>query len=295
MWMSLLPGLRELRTPLASGVLWLAALYVALGDRATRVLEVIDRRLEGLSTVGLDLETGARLTALSFAAYLIGTAWEGIAPWFGVPLYSLVAKLFRSPDPGPTVLGRPWCRPRGMTMVGALILQSLRSHPDRGGEPDEQFRNKLDMHKYESELLDELALLPARIVGKEPELWGNWDRLQSEGTFRLTVAVPLGALGTALIWTTLGGRPAWLATFGCVAFSCLLASLGASKRWDAAELLLQAVQSKRVEQLEVSEVFASRRIDWKSDEEPADRAVEGDRSAATVDRPEEAVAPSVSG
>jgi hypothetical protein len=138
----------------------------------------------------------------------------------------------------------------------------VRSHPDYRGQSDEALLAILKKQECEGELLDDLALVPAQIVGKEQELWSNWDRVQAEGTFRLTVAVPLAALGIAVVWTSVTGFPAWLATAACVAFAALLGGLGASKRRDAAEILLQAVQSKRVEPLDFQQRLSTDPSDW---------------------------------
>lgn len=113
---TLLPGLRVLRTPLAAGVPWVLFLWVVLGDRAGRVLDGAGQRLDQLDAVGLDLDSGALLAGVSFVASLLGSLSEGIAPWIGVPLCSAFAGMVGSPSPGPTVLGRPWCRRRGMDM-----------------------------------------------------------------------------------------------------------------------------------------------------------------------------------
>lgn len=68
----LLPGFRELRSPLATGVLWLLTLWVAVGDRmpsrteatgfAARVYDLAE--LTGRPGVG---------AALIFTAYVIGS------------------------------------------------------------------------------------------------------------------------------------------------------------------------------------------------------------------------------
>jgi hypothetical protein len=69
---NLLPGLRDVRTPLAAGYTWLVALWVALEPRiptspdGDTVLGSFDRARKGLSITALGV-------AFSFTAYLIGT------------------------------------------------------------------------------------------------------------------------------------------------------------------------------------------------------------------------------
>ena len=48
------------------------------------------------------------------------------------------------------------------------------------------------------ELRHDLLLLPARLVGKEPEIYERWDRLRAEAEFRISVALPLLALALVL-------------------------------------------------------------------------------------------------
>ena len=74
---SLLPGVRELRTPLAAGYLWLLSFWLLFDpifpsrEEATGVYESISRLIEEGSIVGL----GA---AVSFIAYLVGTVYVGL-------------------------------------------------------------------------------------------------------------------------------------------------------------------------------------------------------------------------
>ena len=72
MLMNLLPGLRDLRAPLAAGYLWLIGLWLLLVDavpsrsKATGVVAHV-------YTLTHDLGHGVVLAAISFAAYLVGS------------------------------------------------------------------------------------------------------------------------------------------------------------------------------------------------------------------------------
>jgi hypothetical protein len=74
---SLLPGLRELRAPLAAGYIWLAFAYLAAGSPA----EVADAPdpLRELLTVLPTMGTAATATAVSFVAYLIGSLSQDLS------------------------------------------------------------------------------------------------------------------------------------------------------------------------------------------------------------------------
>jgi hypothetical protein len=85
---SLLPGLRELRAPLAAGYIWLLAGWIAFESRvadrddATEVLRSLYRLDDALSGVGL-------FAAATFVAYLVGS--------LSTTLFSrLLRRLFRA-------------------------------------------------------------------------------------------------------------------------------------------------------------------------------------------------------
>jgi hypothetical protein len=74
--MNLLPGLRELRAPLASGFLWLAAAWLALGSWLPAERPPGDGEIARLWDLGGAVGKTAVLAAVSFAAYLIGSFLE---------------------------------------------------------------------------------------------------------------------------------------------------------------------------------------------------------------------------
>jgi hypothetical protein len=94
---SLLPGLRELRAPLASGYLWLVALglivepHVPDRAEATGLMASVYRLTEGLSSVGLGV-------AATFAAYLIGSLSLALG---STPLRKLMPSTLDSERAGP--------------------------------------------------------------------------------------------------------------------------------------------------------------------------------------------------
>jgi hypothetical protein len=47
-------------------------------------------------------------------------------------------------------------------------------------------------------LSDDLRRVPARLVGKEQEIYERWDRLNAESEFRLSIAMPLLILSIVL-------------------------------------------------------------------------------------------------
>jgi hypothetical protein len=139
---TLLPGIRDLRAPLAAGYLWLVALGLILEPHipgradATGLMASIYRLADGLSSIGVGV-------AVTFAAYLIGSLSmavgttplrrfiltklppEHVGPWNSIPNASLQALLLAARDarerleallaPSDTNLGAQlerWVQPR---------------------------------------------------------------------------------------------------------------------------------------------------------------------------------------
>jgi hypothetical protein len=70
---SLLPGLRDLRTPLATGYLWVVALWLLLHNRIPDSVEHATGPIKSLYQLGTFVGDTAVLAALSFVAYLLGS------------------------------------------------------------------------------------------------------------------------------------------------------------------------------------------------------------------------------
>lgn len=84
---NLLPGLRDFRTPFASGVLWLAFIWLLISPENVSDFAVISDKLVELGEVLKPLGLGA---ALSLCAYLVGSLWEILwsSPWKRLPQLS---------------------------------------------------------------------------------------------------------------------------------------------------------------------------------------------------------------
>jgi hypothetical protein len=263
---SLLPGLRELRAPLAAGYLWLIAAWVAFAPRiptpetASGVLKDIYRLGQAVGKPGV-------IAAVTFAAYIIGIMTERVARLAALPMANVSAIRIRLP------LVRSFPRPdrTDQVLVGAItdvLVRRYWDHPEFRGSvsqriaPDsaDDIRRAIgDMVKYGSRsrirlgplnasdsndrlenpqgvnaeadprvkelvawaeendqklgvllqlvirieehlvsLRDDLHRVPARLVGKEQEIYERWDRLRAESEFRLSIAPPLLMLSIVL-------------------------------------------------------------------------------------------------
>src|SRR3954471_461558 len=70
---SLLPGLRDLRTPLATGYLWLVALWLLVHQYVPKSVFDASGPIRSLYQLGALAGTTACLAAVSFVAYLVGS------------------------------------------------------------------------------------------------------------------------------------------------------------------------------------------------------------------------------
>lgn len=91
---SLLPGLRELRTPLAAGYLWLVFVFLVSGSPTS--VEAAPSQLQDLATAVQALGKAAPGIAVSFIAYLIGSVSQDVFGRF-IPVGSRwLAELFEA-------------------------------------------------------------------------------------------------------------------------------------------------------------------------------------------------------
>lgn len=167
---TLLPGVRALRAPLASGYLTLIALWLVYSDDAPDrdAADGIVEQFFDLEGAAPDLWTGI---AVSFLAYLIGTLTE----WGTTSvLRATVSSRFRSLDRWvehetlPTL-----ARKDGIDIGAARHLLRKESFGRR-------WRRR------------ELSGIRTTLMVEHPLLYNEYDRLTSEAEFRTAIALPLG-------------------------------------------------------------------------------------------------------
>jgi hypothetical protein len=247
---SLLPGLRDLRTPLTAGYVWLLGLWLLLSD-LTPVRQLAARLTSEVHPVVAFAGQGAVLAGVSLAAYLIGS----LATRDGVSAVGLLARaaaaygldalprrvgqrlqrddwernrarieaicgaaLEDSPQDleieieRGTLLTRARLRPRSNPLLNnndwdrlRMMLASVKN-PLLVAESGEFFDTLRDLREaVRWSALDELAekgfdpsALGVRLHMANKELWDEYDRLKSEGEFRLSIAPPLAVLAVAV-------------------------------------------------------------------------------------------------
>ena len=237
---SILPGLRDLRTPLATGYLWLAASLVIFANwipnRETESV-VIARAFELGGAVG----TTALLGATSFVAYLLGSALcaENIdieRRYESMTKVPLLGKLVKEP-----ALSRQTLLQYN-ELINSTFQQVVRNHDlttmlqsvpmsrhlfDTEGQGDPQF--VFDAMKRR--VTGERSIIENRLHNDKLALWDDYDRENAEGQFRLSVCWPMTVLAIAIyvrIVIEVGWSPGLiLATIGLLVAMGLIAAIAA--------------------------------------------------------------------
>jgi hypothetical protein len=212
---SLLPGLRQLRAPLAAGFIWLVTAWLGLSeliphrDAATGVLRDV------YDLAGVAGEAGLSATA-GFVAYLLGIlSWQLTAGLASVParFRALVAHQgYRGralPPPSragrlalaEAVVGELAKRAETDLDLKATLQQAARSCQETRPLEDDDVKARLitvrlDVDRYVQDLVADLSLMPLRLLDddKKKDLYAEFDRRRAEAEFRAAVALPPVAL-----------------------------------------------------------------------------------------------------
>lgn len=230
---SLLPGLRDVRTPLTVGYLWLVLAWFWWSEGLASALnesEVGDRVRELAEAFG----TASVVAALSFVAYLLG------------------AVLTLSTDRGllRTILGR--VRPMVLNVdamsVHQAYGQALDSHragllerAKDGGASDDEVAPYAEYLEHAATRTLPVDLRPHLLVANQ-EMFGEYDRLDAESTFRLNLCLPLLALAVTL-GIELSG---WFFLVGPLV-AMVFFFQGLSRQYAAEAVILQAVLAGVIE------------------------------------------------
>ncbi|GGN48861.1 hypothetical protein GCM10011579_001990 [Streptomyces albiflavescens] len=249
-----LPGFRELRTPLATGVLWLLTLWVALGDRIPSRAEATGfaRRIYDLAELVGRPGVGA---ALFFTAYLVGSV-------VSIPANQLLREPTHDawepdvvlPDRWPFIQGRPVLMQyrTATAIVGyptftdtrLLTRQAwadLQAHVSTSPLPLWLESHRSERHRDVAErillryVLDELGQLGTRLHAKNSTLYADHDRLMAEADLRVNVGAGVAVLAVAL---SARASPLFLLTF---AISTLLIIMGMTRARQANDVIVQAL------------------------------------------------------
>lgn len=227
---SLLPGLRDVRTPLTVGYLYLLVGWLLFAGHVPRQRPPDDGFITRLFDLVGILGPAAAVAALSFLAYVLG------------------ALLTVSTDRGAGRLlldrlnRRVGVDPRQTDRQLAELLRAVAERiEDKSGGLTPEERREVDEEASRAGRAS-AADLRVRLLVANQELYGEYDRLSAEADFRLNLCAPLALLGA-----TATSQLHW----SCAAFtSVLVVSLayqGLARRTEAVSVLSRAVLSNVIE------------------------------------------------
>ncbi len=211
---SLLPGLRDVRTPLTVGYLWLFLGWLWFGDLLPRTRPEGDGLVAQVFDLVELLGAGTAIAAGSFLAYVLGSlitlpaTW--FVPWTGKPWRRRWWWVFRlrrftlarlSKEAGVTnERYREYLAIPGERIAEAIDYEYV------GGDPDREEAVLKDRDRARSVHPIDLRL---RLLTANQELYGEFDRLVAEANFRLNICPPLAAL-IVTVGLLLDDRYLWL-------------------------------------------------------------------------------------
>jgi hypothetical protein len=193
----------------------------------------------------------ATAAGLSFVAYLIGVLSIAALGMMGRKTAGTVVWLADTRRRG----AWPWesaeedekraaLQALALNPAGRRYFKAERLIKDRHSQLDQA-----ELFEWGFQFAEDLRLVPFRLMGKEPELYGEHDRLRSEAEFRLTISIPLVLLIYALMLTSL-----WWALLLPLPF--LLFYTGSQQREAADDVLFDAIRAGRVESPVLAELDA---------------------------------------
>ncbi|MEV0188274.1 hypothetical protein AB0I39_07030 [Kitasatospora purpeofusca] len=254
--MNLLPGLRELRTPLATGYIWLFAIWFLFRDQVPARPDASGIILSAYQLKDL-IGLPAVLGACSFVAYIIGLAqvspsalrdrlvrvpaMRGLLK--DVPTRSLdvqpdvfgEGEEFRADDNGPP----PPVSHNSLRSLRTLVRDiALEADPDAGLRLQ---LGDMDVERTVSNVLGDLRTLSLRLQVEKADLFQEFDRLASEATFRVNVGLAAGGLSVSLALAA--GSP-WFCV-GVVVVPLMIRS-GIYRQQSANDLLIETLTSRVV-------------------------------------------------
>lgn len=229
---SVLPGVREFRTPFVAGCLWVtAAIFWEAGlNQGTDAEEPL--AIGTVRVIANEFPSTVQIAVLAFAAYLLGLLMKG------------VSELFE----------RKWWHQRVRPFPGGSLLRSIARSAERPQSPGAGARALLANAAREhfsaypdlvqtaaSEVLqDEYGLAELSLAQKAPEQYQQYDRVRSEAEFRNGVWLPSALIVLSMALFT-SGPAVWLIATAAALVAFLFKAQGIDTRQRAQEQLATAI------------------------------------------------------
>jgi hypothetical protein len=262
---NLIPGMREVRAPLAAGAILVFAIAIAVEP------EIPDKQtatglVASFIAVGESLGPLGRGAVAAFIAYLLGSVVQAASSWFASKVgfhrrpvgesivfpAGLGLQVFASDkvSVAEAELERAFGKDLGeLAEDGALAeapLFRLFEYHVRS-EDGEQTRDLAKIRDVLAVSISrELSLIHRRLLGVEPEWSGEVDRFEAEAELREAIALPLLVLGAVCAIRVPSVLLATAIFAATAAFTTALLYQGNRRRWQAEETLIDALRVGRV-------------------------------------------------
>jgi hypothetical protein len=293
--MNLLPGLRELRAPLASGYLWLLSAWLFLGqmDWLPSKRPPGSGEVARLWDLGGTLGKTVALAAVTFVAYLIGSFLEmnpdgRIAtsltslvladrrPWYLRRAYLKSPErfaLYVKIEESLLLEGIGFGDSQARSVAQSISLEARRdliaplkqrnmlppkidhleplsgpSSPEASAAEEHLLKKEIAADHIIAQIVQEMQQLASRLLVKNQDLYGKYDRQMAEASVRMNVSIPLTVLLVLASW--LSGFPIWLRigpTVVALAFGFMLLRQGFLRAVSARDVIVQALVIGEVE------------------------------------------------
>ncbi|MEU5052986.1 hypothetical protein [Streptomyces sp. NPDC021096] len=261
---NLLPGIREIRAPLAAGYIWLITLWIGFSEYIPKKNDA-QGIWESAHQLNVAVGTTATLAAASFAAYMIGCLLEirarSIVQWlnFSEWRWTIYQKILGHPLAGrlddPRMLS--WTETpetsRGVAELHSLVLPnetfiSVR-RPEWGSRASRSALIDLAIYirrtggreaaiqSMMGRFGDELDQLAIRLQAQNVDPYGTYDRTTAEADLRVNVGF------SASILMSVAAAKSSLEVLLLIPCTWLLIMRGKQKAREANDVLIQAVVS----------------------------------------------------
>lgn len=241
--MNLLPGLRDLRTPLATGYIWLISLWLLIHGRIP-ARQHADGAALAVYQLRDEIGRPASLAAVSFLAFVVGQAQ--VNP-------DLIVRLLRRIAPRVQALRWP-------VLISRDVIYRLQSYLGRDASDERRSQTDGDAFTFAADLRH--VALQAQV--QKPDMWQGYDRLAAEAAFRINVGLALAGLSTVLIVTT---HAFWWLISASAALAMVVGGLARQRM--ANDYLIQLVVSRVITVEEIDAVIErSRQLAARNAERP---------------------------
>jgi hypothetical protein len=105
-------------------------------------------------------------------------------------------------------------------------------------------RSVVDVHRHARTVLEELKLVPERIVSDKPATYERWDRLSAEGEFRQAIVPPLIAIIAVLM---IRGMLDWPSAVALAVIPLVILYQGIGKEYAAQAQLMQTIEANVIQ------------------------------------------------